>query len=101
MDSAFFVEQRFAWDEDRRALLCADLDAFYARAYGLTRDELRYILDSADVKGADYPSKTFRVLKEKEIRNYGEYRTRRLVLEAWDRMEPTANSPRWRCDDAR
>jgi hypothetical protein len=27
------------------------------------------------------------VLKEKEIKKYGEYRTRRLVLEAWDRME--------------
>jgi N-6 DNA Methylase/Eco57I restriction-modification methylase len=77
----------FAWDEDRRALLRADLDAFYARAYGLTRDELRYILDPADVKGPDYPSETFRVLKEREIREYGEYRTRRLVLEAWDRME--------------
>jgi hypothetical protein len=77
----------FAWDEDRRALLRADLDAFYARAYGLTRDELRYILDPADVKGPDYPSETFRVLKEKEIRQHGEYRTRRLVLEAWDRME--------------
>ncbi len=77
----------FAWDENRRALLRADLDAFYARAYGLTRDELRYILDPADVKGPDYPSETFRVLKEKEIRQYGEYRTRRLVLEAWDRME--------------
>ncbi|MDW9830296.1 N-6 DNA methylase [Sinorhizobium meliloti] len=77
----------FAWDEDRRAHLRADLDAFYARAYGLTRDELRYILDPADVKGPDYPSETFRVLKEKEIRQHGEYRTRRLVLEAWDRME--------------
>lgn len=77
----------FAWDEDRRADLRADLDAFYARAYGLTRDELRYILDPADVKGPDYPSETFRVLKEKEIRKHGEYRTRRLVLAAWDRME--------------
>ncbi|MBL0934824.1 MAG: N-6 DNA methylase [Rhizobiaceae bacterium] len=77
----------FDWDEDRRRHLRADLDAFYARAYGLTRDELRYILDPADVKGADYPSETFRVLKEKEIRQHGEYRTRRLVLEAWDRME--------------
>lgn len=76
----------FVWDEDRRAHLRADLDAFYARAYGLTRDELRYILDPADVKGPDYPSETFRVLKEKEIRQHGEYRTRRLVLEAWDRM---------------
>jgi hypothetical protein len=77
----------FAWDEDRRAHLRANLDAFYARAYGLDRDELRYILDPRDVKGPDYPSETFRVLKEKEIRQYGEYRTRRLVLEAWDRME--------------
>lgn len=77
----------FAWDEDRRAHLRADLDAFYARAYGLTRDELRYILDPAEVKGPDYPSETFRVLKEKEIRQHGFYRTQRLVLEAWDRME--------------
>src|SRR5690606_26269167 len=77
----------FPWDEDRRAHLRADLDAFYARAYGLTRDELRYILDPPYVKGPHYPSETFRVLKEKEIRQHGEYRTRRLVLEAWDRME--------------
>ncbi len=77
----------FAWDEDRRAYLRADLDAFYTRAYSLTCDELRYILDPADVKGPDYPSETFRVLKEKEIRQHGEYRTRRLVLAAWDRME--------------
>ena len=77
----------FAWDEDRRADLRADLDAFYARAYGLNRDELRYILDPADVKGPEYPSETFRVLKEKEIRQHGEYRTQRLVLDAWDRME--------------
>ncbi len=77
----------FAWDEDRRSLLRAELDAFYARAYGLDRDELRYILDPADIKGPDYPSETFRVLKDKEIRQHGEYRTRRLVLEAWDRME--------------
>ena len=77
----------FAWDEDRRAQLRAELDAWYTRAYGLTRDELRYILDPADVKGEDYPSETFRVLKNSEIKRYGEYRTRRLVLEAWDRLE--------------
>ena len=74
----------FAWDEPRRAELRADLDAFYARAYGLTRDELRYILYPADVRGPGYPSETFRVLKDKEMRLYGEYRTRRLVLAAWD-----------------
>ncbi len=29
---------------------------------------------------------TFRVLKDKEQAKFGEYRTRRLVLEAWDRL---------------
>ncbi len=76
----------FGWDENRRALLRAELDAWYAKAYGLTRDELRYILDPADVMGADYPSETFRVLKNNEMREFGEYRTRRLVLEAWDNL---------------
>jgi len=77
----------FGWDESRRAQLKAELDAWYARAYGLTRDELSFILDPADIMGPDYPSETFRVLKNNEIRKYGEYRTRRVVLEAWDRME--------------
>jgi hypothetical protein len=77
----------FAFDPDRRAQLRAELDAYYARLYGLTRDELRYILDPADVMGEDYPSETFRVLKNNEQREFGEYRTRRLVLEAWDNLE--------------
>ncbi|MEI6068454.1 MAG: N-6 DNA methylase [Methylococcaceae bacterium] len=77
----------FPFDPDRRAILRAELDAWYARAYGLTRDELRYILDPADIMGEDYPSETFRVLKNKELREFGEYRTQRLVLEAWDKME--------------
>jgi hypothetical protein len=77
----------FGWDEHRRAQLRAELDAWYARAYGLTRDELRYILDPGDVKGVDYPSETFRGLKTNEIRRFGEYRTARLVLQAWDRLE--------------
>lgn len=76
----------FRWDEERRAVLRAELDAYYARLYGLSRDELRYILDPQDVYGPDFPGETFRVLKEKELKKYGEYRTRRLVLEAWDRM---------------
>jgi len=64
-----------------------DINARYARLYGLTRDDLRYILDPADLMGADYPSETFRVLKEKEIAEYGEYRIRWLVQEAWDGEE--------------
>jgi hypothetical protein len=85
--------QPFAWNLERRAQLRAELDAYYARLCGLTRDELRYILDPKDVMGADYPSETFRVLKEGEIRTYGEYRTRRLVLEAWDQQASVSSAP--------
>ncbi|OAI03717.1 restriction endonuclease [Methylomonas methanica] len=76
----------FTFDPDRRAQLRAELDAWYAKAYGLTRDELRYILDPADVMGDDYPSETFRVLKNNELKEFGEYRTGRLVLQEFDRM---------------
>ncbi|MGY4520672.1 DUF559 domain-containing protein [Thermostichus sp. MS-CIW-30] len=103
----------FTWNEERRAILRAELDAYYARLYGLTRKQLRYILDPADLTereladildpweevhdpldpagyatraASTFPGETFRVLKEKEQRMYGEYRTRRLVLEAWEKL---------------
>jgi hypothetical protein len=84
----------FRWDEDRRAHLRAELDAWYALAYGLSRDELRYVLDPKDVMGEDYPSETFRVLKNNEERKYGEYRTRRLVLAAFDKLVGEGMRPR-------
>ena len=82
----------FGFDPDRRAGLRAELDAYYARLYGLSRDELRYILDPADCMGEDYPSETFRVLKNNELRQFGEYRTQRLVLAAWDRLDHASSS---------
>jgi hypothetical protein len=48
---------------------------------------LRFSLDTAKVYSPHFPGERFRVLKEREIKQYGEYRTRRLVLEAWDREE--------------
>lgn len=76
----------FGWNPARRAQLRAELDAYYACLYGLARDELRYILDPAEVMGEGYPSETFRVLKKNEFDAFGEYRTLRLVLEAWDNL---------------
>ncbi|WP_016854811.1 Eco57I restriction-modification methylase domain-containing protein [Halomonas smyrnensis] len=76
----------FGWDSERRHQLRCELDAYYAHLYGLTRDELRYILDPADVMGPDYPSVTFPGLKRKEIAEFGEYRTQRRVLEAFDAL---------------
>lgn len=52
----------------------------------ILRAELRYILDPAEVMGDDYPSETFRVFKNNEMREFGKYRTQRLALEAWDRL---------------
>lgn len=39
-----------------------------------------------------YPSETFRVLKNSELREFGEYRTQRLVLEAWDGLANLSSS---------
>lgn len=103
----------FAWDEERRVLLRAELDAYYARLYGLTRKKLRYILDPhglSDAELADildpwedptcagphllpahptesFPGETFRVLKNVDTAKYGDFRTRRLVLDSWARLE--------------
>ena len=48
-------------------------------------------LDPADyakrTARSTFPGETFRVLKEKELRLYGEYRTRPLVLETWEQSE--------------
>jgi hypothetical protein len=74
------------WDDNHRETLRAELDAYYAQLYGLTRDELHYILDPTEVLGADFPSQTFRVLKEREEKQFGEYRTKRLVLAAFDEI---------------
>lgn len=76
----------FAFDPDRRGVLRAELDAFFAKKFGLMRDELRYILDPHDIKGQDYPSETFRGLKTRELSQFNEYRSQRLVLEAFDKL---------------
>ena len=74
------------FDPDRRAVLQAELDAIIAHLYGLSTEDLHYILDPEDVCGEGCINETFRVLKNNEIRQFGEYRTKRLVLEAWKRF---------------
>lgn len=83
----------FAWDENERALLRAELDAVYAKLYGLSRADLAYILDPTTYYGDKCPTVTFPTLQANEIKAYGEYRTQRLVLEAYDRV-PDFTLPR-------
>lgn len=72
-----------------RLKLRAELDAYFAHLYGLSRDELRYILDPSDMMGNDFPSVTFPGLKRNETATFGEFLTRRLVLEAYDELAKT------------
>lgn len=69
-----FPHPPFKWDEVRRAALRTELDGLYAHLYGLTRDEFAYILD------------TFPIVRRKDEAKYGEYRTKRQCLEAYDRL---------------
>ncbi len=74
------------FDPERRAILQAELDAIVGHLYGLNTEDMRYILDPEDVCGPGCINETFRVLKDNEIRQYGEYRTKRLVMDAWYRF---------------
>jgi hypothetical protein len=71
-----------------RAYLMAEIDALVAHeVFGLTQDELRYVLDPDNLLGEGSGVETFKALRNREKRQLGEYRTQRLVLEAWDRFE--------------
>ena len=74
------------WNDDERTLLMARLDAFYAMKYGLDRDELEFILDPEAVMDKGYPTQTFPQVKANDIAKFGEYRTKRLVMEAYDEL---------------
>ncbi|EIV91780.1 DNA methyltransferase [Frankia sp. QA3] len=64
----------FRWVPERRAQIRAELDAAYLHLYGLARDEAEHVIDS------------FFVLRKNEEKAFGEFRTRRLVLAAYDAM---------------
>jgi type I restriction-modification system DNA methylase subunit len=61
-------------DIGNRAQLRAEIDAYVAHLYGLSRDDFAYILD------------TFPVLKKKELKAFGEFMSKRKCLEEYDRL---------------
>jgi hypothetical protein len=76
----------FQWNRERRTAIRAELDAYYAKLYGLSEGELQFVLDPVTVYGNASPGESFRVLKERELSEHGEYLTQRLVLEAWRQL---------------
>lgn len=63
-------------DTGDRAQLRAEIDAYVAHLYGLSRDDFAYILD------------TFPVLKKKEEKIFGEFISKRKCLEEYERLIP-------------
>ena len=67
-------------DTGDRAQLRAEIDAYVAHLYGLSRDDFAYILD------------TFPVLKKKEEKAFGEFMSKRKCLEEYERIRKILNN---------
>jgi hypothetical protein len=64
----------FQWDVERRGMLRHELDAAFFRLYGINRDDADYILE------------TFLIVRRRDQERFGEYRTKRLILERYDAL---------------
>lgn len=64
----------FTWHEERRFQLRCELDAAFFHLYGIGREDVEYIME------------TFPIVKRKDEARWGEYRTKRVVLERYDLM---------------
>jgi hypothetical protein len=69
--------------ETQRQTVAAEIDAAVAlQLFGLRRDELAHVLD------------TFPIVRKHDEKAYGEYRTKRLILEIYDEMAQAARTGR-------
>ncbi|MGW0797124.1 Eco57I restriction-modification methylase domain-containing protein [Streptomyces sp. NPDC002692] len=64
----------FRWDEARREVIRAELDALFLHLYGIPPEDADHILD------------TFPIVRRKDEAKYGTYRTKELILTEYDRM---------------
>ncbi len=65
----------FTWDAARRLQLRCELDALYFHLYGISdRADVAYMLD------------TFPIVKRNDERVYGEFRSKRLILQLHEAM---------------
>ncbi|MDQ1308489.1 MAG: hypothetical protein QG671_4323 [Actinomycetota bacterium] len=70
------VDRLNGWvaDADERARLRAELDAYFFHLYGLDRDEVDYVME------------TFPIMKRKDEAKHGTFRTKDLILDAYDAL---------------
>lgn len=75
-----FTGAPFRWNDTRRTLLRAELDAAFFHLYRLNREDTAYVLG------------TFTVLKNRELRDLGRYETADRILAAYDAMSAAIDS---------
>ncbi len=91
----------YRWDEGRRFLIRCELDAaffhlylqcetsgYWLRADGETPEELRRLAANFPTPrdAAGYIMDSFSIVKRKDEERFGEYRTKRVILEIYDEM---------------
>jgi len=69
-----YNNEPFVWDETRRFMIQCELDAAYFHFYGIHGNDVSHIMDS------------FTLIKNSEENEYGEYKTKRVILEIYDEM---------------
>ena len=78
------VDRLNGWiaDEQERGWVRAEIDAAVFHLFGLSRDEVSYVMD------------TFPIVKRKDEAAFGAYRTKDLILSAYDAMAEAKSSGR-------
>jgi hypothetical protein len=72
--SRFGLSTAFIWDNERRSKSICIIDALIAHLYGLTRPQYEYILSQ------------FNLVENQEMKSFGEFRTKRMCLEYYDKI---------------
>jgi hypothetical protein len=69
-----YGEMPFEWSHDRRSTLQCEIDAAVFHLYRLRRLDVEHVMDS------------FRLVRDSDEAEHGEYRTKRLILEIYDEL---------------
>ena len=72
---ARFLQSPESWLTESRERVRAELDAAYFHLFGVSRDDVDYIVD------------TFPIVKRKDEGAFGFYRTKELILQVFDHMQ--------------
>lgn len=70
----------FRWDTERRFKLRCELDAAFFHLYGMSPDDVAYVMDA------------FPIVRKNDEKAHGEYRTKHVILEIYDGMAEAAHT---------